>query len=74
MEARSITGEVSARRSGSELEIYWIVEPGASVIPTRYEHLSLSQDLETGCPKSAISKFLSVLSLKGHPNKLRLQP
>ena len=32
------------------------------------------QDLETGCPKLAIGKFLGVLFIKGDYNILRLQP
>ena len=34
----------------------------------------LSQDLETGCPKLAIVKFLGVQVFKGNHNILRLQP
>ena len=35
---------------------------------------SLSQDLETGCPKLAILKFWGVLFFKGFHNILRLKP
>ena len=34
----------------------------------------LSQDLETGCPKLAIVKFLGVQIFKGDHNILRFQP
>ena len=34
----------------------------------------LSQDLETGCPKLALERFLGVLIFKGTDNMLRLQP
>ena len=35
-------------------------------------HQGVSKDLETACPKLAISKFEGILLLKGHHNKLRL--
>ena len=34
----------------------------------------LSQDLETGCPKLAIAKFLGVQIFKGGNNILKFQP
>ena len=34
----------------------------------------VNQDLESGCPKLAIVRFLGILLLKGHHNILRLQP
>ena len=37
-------------------------------------HQGLSQDLETGCPKLAIVKFLGVQIFKGDHNILRNQP
>ena len=33
-----------------------------------------SQDLETGCPKLEIIKYLGILFFKGDHNILRLQP
>ena len=34
----------------------------------------LSQDLETGCLKLAIEKFLGIQIFEGYPNTLRFQP
>ena len=40
----------------------------------RVESQGLSQDLETGCPKLPIVKFLGVQNVKGDHNILRFQP
>ena len=41
---------------------------------THYSHQGLSQDLETGCLKLAIVKFLGVQILKGDHNIFRFHP
>ena len=42
--------------------------------PLNYALQGLSQNLETGCPKLAIVKFLGVQIFKGDHNILRFQP
>ena len=44
-----------------------------SIIESTFKHC-LSQDLETGCLKLAVVKFLGVQIFKGDHNILRFQP
>ena len=45
-----------------------------STLMSQFPLQGLSQDLETGCPKLAIVKFLGVQDLKGDHNILIFQP
>ena len=64
--------EKSIRACPDSRIVYIVAE--CSLLPTTDWLQSLSQDLETGCLKSAVVKFLAVQIFKGDHNIPILQP